>query len=206
MKYATPIVLIAVLFFTSCLDTPAPDEDIRVELQYEVLNLGKEYVIEADTFVVNEFKFAVDRFVIIDQDSVVLGSSNQIDTYIFSYTDEATEKNLILSTLLGFDDVSDFVSYEMFVEPVRDSDRLSDSEFLGENNNYSIVMNGTVNDLSFTYNSSESITKLFQFPEVEIRGSDETLLINKSIDMDNFLFTDGGSTFVDQEKNPMLLF
>ena len=200
MKYIIPALLLSTFFFTACLDTPAPDEDTRVELQFEVENLGKEYIVDADTIVVSEFKFAMDRFILVDSDSVVLGSSSQIDTYIFSYNDEATQENLILSTLLGFDGINDFVSYEMFVEPVRNSDRLSDTEFLGNSNNYSIVMNGRVNSADFSFKSSTSINKKFQFPVIEIRGNNETLLIKKTVDMDNLLFTDDGATFVDPSE------
>ena len=54
----------------SCLDTPAPDEDIRFELRFQAENLCESIlepnVAEPDTFIIDEVKFSMDRFIIVD--------------------------------------------------------------------------------------------------------------------------------------------
>lgn len=186
------LILVTSIFAISCLDTPAPDEDVRVEVRFEVDNLGEPIVSGTDSLIVDELKFSMDRFILVDTDSTVLESTSQVDTFIFFYDKDLTEENLIFSTLLGFQDITKFQSYELFLEPVNNADSISDTDFFGEENNYSFIMKGQFNGNDFDYQSSPTETRLFEFPVVNISSQNETLLLQKSVDAADLFFNESG--------------
>lgn len=196
-KLTTYILGLVVLFMTvSCLDTPAPDEDIRFELRFQAENLGETILepneAEPDTFIIDEIKFSMDRFIIVDTDSTVLESSSQVPAFILFYDEDQSEENLIFSTFLGFSDITRFQSYEIFVQPVPNSTAISDTDFFGDDGNFSFVMNGSVNGVPFTYRTSPSFSKLFEFPVVNISSQNETFLVKKFVSARDLLFDENG--------------
>jgi hypothetical protein len=196
-KLTKYILGLGVLFMAvSCLDTPAPDDDIRFELRFQAENLGEAIlepnVAEPDTFIIDEVKFSMDRFIIVDTDSTVLESSSQVPAFILFYDEDQSEENLIFSTILGFRDITRFQSYEIFVQPVPNSTAISDTDFFGDDGNFSFVMNGSVNGIPFAYRSSPSFSKLFEFPVVSIASQNETFLVEKFVSARDLLFDENG--------------
>lgn len=184
------ILFIAALFFTGCLNTPEPDDPIRVELVYQVQELGNTFEREGDSIVINEFKFAIDRFNLIAEDSLVLGSSNQIDSMIFFYNTDISNENLVLSVDLGYQDINLFEGYEMFLEPVGRLDNISDPDFFGSSDTYSVIAKGVFNGEPFSFNSTLSFDRYIDFGAVEVGPGKETLVIDKSLSVSDLFINE----------------
>lgn len=192
MKYLY-LLLVFSFISISCLETSEPDQPGRIDLTFEVPDIGSEYVTGTDTLIVNEFKFSMDRFTITDVDSVVIGSDERIDAFIVFFNDELDTENLVISTSIGFPDLDRFVGYDIFVQPVRSSDNIADSEFFGDPNNFSLVINGSVNGESFMYRSNPEFVQQFSYPEARLTFRNETLLLEMTLEALNVLVDEDGS-------------
>lgn len=199
MKYLYLLIVFSFISI-SCLDTPEPDQPGRIDLTFEVPDISNEYVSGTDTLIVNEFKFSMDRFTITDVDSVVIGSDDRIDTFIVFFNDQLETENLVISTSLGFADINRFVGYDMYIQPVRSSDNIADSEFFGGTDNFSLVINGTINGEPFQYRSSPEFIKQFSYPEARLTFNNETLLLEMTIDALTVLVDDNGSLIDPREE------
>ena len=196
MKYL--YLLIAFSFLSiSCLETSEPDQPGRIDLTFEVPDVGNEYISGTDTLVVNEFKFSMDRFTVTDVDSIVIGSDDRIDTFIVFFNDQLDSENLVISTSLGFPDLNRFIGYDIYVQPVRSSDNIADSEFFGGTDNFSLVINGIINGESFQYRSDPEFMKQFSYPEARLTFNNETLLLEMTIEALKVLVNADDGTIVD---------
>lgn len=182
---------------SGCLTTPEPNQPLRVELLFEVDEIGETLEIGDESININQFKFSIDRFNLIAIDStLVLESKDDFDSIIFNYSDTFTDVNLVLGVQLGFEDVSGFEGYEMFTRPVSDFDSINDQDFFGSEETYSFIVKGEYNGEEFTYNSSLSFDKFQQFDMVQVGQSRETLVIAKSI-----LISD---VFIDESEQQII--
>jgi len=198
MRNPLIILLIAsTLISVGCLTTSEPTEPKRMDLTFFATDIGTLIQAGEDSLVVNEFKFAVNRFNVVDSDSTILQSTSQIDTFIHFFNTDFTEQNLVFSVELGFEDVNEFESYDMFVEPVPENANIADSDFYGDPENYSLIISGTFNDRTFTYFSSVEFEKTFEFSTVQLTGTNETLLIEKQILIEDMFTNPSTGSLID---------
>lgn len=192
------IFIIAVSTVTGCwLDTDPPTVPKRVELTFEVDNIGVPLEANGDTLNVEEFKFIIRTFNLITADSETLQTTEEREPFIFGYNTELEGERLILGVDLGFEDFDRFSGYEVFVNRALGEDNLLDPDFYGENENYSLVMSGTFNRDNFLYKSTLSFDKLFEFDNpVNLDDNNVTLWINTLLDLENL--------FIDSENNLLL--
>ncbi len=207
MKKLILAILFTALFIAGCLTTPEPEQPIRVELLFEVEELGETFEYGEDSITINEFKFAIDRFSLFGEDDLELGSSESIDSMIFFYRDDMTNKNLVLGVSLGFQDVDRFNGYEMFLRPVEEFSNIEDQDFFGSEESYSFVVKGEYNGEEFTYNSSLSFDKLQEFSTIQVGQDSETLVIDKSIFVSDVFVDDSAEQIIapdDPENEPTI--
>ena len=190
-------LILIVLLFMGCLTTPEPEQPIRVELLFQVEELGETFEINEDTLVINEFKFAIDRFSLFGEDDLELGSSESIDSMIFFYRNEMSNPNLVLGVDLGFQDVNRFNGYEMFLRPVEENSNIDDRDFFGSEETYSVIAIGEYNGEEFTYNSSLSFNKFQDFSTIQVGQDSETLIIDKSIVISDLFIDNSEQRIID---------
>ncbi|NBC26108.1 MAG: hypothetical protein GVY08_04555 [Bacteroidetes bacterium] len=198
MKYTSIMLTVMVMALISgCIETSDPENPGRFEITFEVEDVGNELIAGTDTLVVNELKFSLEEFRITDVDSVVLGSEGNVDTFIFFHNDELPTENLVFSTSIGFVDVDEFIGYDIFVEPVKSSDNIADMDFFGEDENYSLIISGTINGSEFEYKSFPEFDRMFSFQPVSLTTNSETLLIEKTIDFRDLLVDPDTGELID---------
>lgn len=198
MKYTSIMLTVMVMALISgCIETSDPENPGRFEITFEVEDVGNELIAGTDTLVVNELKFSLEEFRITDVDSVVLGSEGNVDTFIFFHNDELPTENLVFSTSIGFVDVDEFIGYDIFVEPVKSSDNIADTDFFGEDENYSLIISGTINGSEFEYKSFPEFDRMFSFQPVSLTTNSETLLIEKTIDFRDLLVDPDTGELID---------
>lgn len=196
-KQVIGLLILLLVGITGCLTTPEPEQPIRVELLFQVEELGKTFVNEDDSLVVNEFKFAVDKFSLYGEDELEIGSSDRIDSMIFFYNDDMTKKNLVLGVDLGFQDVDKFNGYQMFLRPVEQFSDIDDQDFFGTDESYSVIAKGKYNGEEFEYNSSLSFDKFQEFDVILIGQDSETLVIDKSVVISELFINDSEQQIID---------
>jgi len=197
MKYFAVLMLMIAALGSGCIETSDPENPGRFEITFEVEDVGNEFIAGTDTLVVNELKFSLDEFRITDVDSVVLGSEGNVDAFIFFHNDELPTENLVFSTSIGFVDVDEFIGYDIFVEPVKSSDNIADTDFFGEDENYSLIISGTINGSEFEYKSFPEFDRMFIFEPVSLTTNSETLLIEKTIDFRDLLVDPDTGELID---------
>lgn len=198
MKYIPVMLMLMVTALVSaCIETSDPENPGRFEITFEVEDVGSELIAGTDTLVVNELKFSMEEFRITDIDSVVLGSEGNVDTFIFFHNDQLPTENLVFSTSIGFDDVDQFIGYDIFVEPVKSSDNIADTDFFGEDENYSLIISGTINGSDFEYKSFPEFDRRYNFGPVSLTSNSETLLIEKTIDFRDLLIDPDTGGLID---------
>jgi len=197
MKKQITGLLFLFILITGCLTTPEPEQPIRVELLFQVEELGETFEYGDDSIVINEFKFAVDRFSIFGEDDLELGSSDRIDSMIFFYREEMSNKNLVLGVELGFQEVDRFNGYEMFLRPVEELSNVDDRDFFGSEENYSVIAIGEFNGEEFIYNSTLSFDKFQDFSTIQVGQDSETLIIDKSIIISDLFIDDSEERIID---------
>ncbi|HKK24770.1 MAG TPA: hypothetical protein VJ941_04045 [Gracilimonas sp.] len=172
------------------------NNDIQVEkrlsLNFQAENLGDSLSTEQDSLVITDFKFSVDRFIIAGND-IELESSPNVSTFLFTYDLDAAQERLVLEVGLGIADNSTFDSYTMYLQPVPNNAGILDDDFYGEDDNYSVVIKGKYNLKNFTFRISPTFEKIFSFDPVSLNDIDETLIIRKSIDLNEIFLNPDGS-------------
>lgn len=205
MKLKPFFLIVGTVFafmLAGCLTTPEPNEPLRVELLFEVDEMGETFERGDDSINITQLKFTIDRFNLIAEDSsLVLESGEEFDSIIFNYSEEFTDKNLVLGVQLGFEDVSAFEGYEMFVRPVTQFDSINDQDFFGSENNYSFIVKGEYNGEEFTYNSSLSFDKFQELGTVQVGQKRETLVIDKMVVISD-LFVDESEQRIINPTDP----
>lgn len=181
------------IIITGCLTTPEPQDPLQFELLFQVDELGEAFTRGDDSISIDEFKFSIDRFNLIAEDSLILASSNQIDSIIFFYTKDIKNENLVLSVNLGYEDIDLFEGYEMFLRPVEEFDDIDDFDFFGETDNYSIIAKGEYNGEDFVYNSSLSFDRSEDIGAIQVGQRNETLVIKKRVVISDLFISDNDS-------------
>lgn len=186
------LVLIASLFLiTGCLKSDFEIQK-RVEVLFLVDNLNTDLFFGQDTLRIEEFKYAVNSFSLITEDSTELRTDSEINALIFGYDASASGDRIVISTGLGFE-LNGFVSYELSLAPVEDGATILDPDFFGGDNNYSIIIEGSVNGESFTYRTDIDFIKKYFFDPIFVTDTNETIFLRSRIDMEK--------VFVDAEDN-----
>lgn len=208
MKRLFSIVIISILVLSniSCISSTAETDEKRLSIFFSVFNIGEEITIEQDSIRVSDFKFTLTRFNLYAEGDVILQSTGDVGGFIFGYTDAISVQRLILDVGLGFSDIENFTGFEIFFEPVNDNANIGDSEFFGDEENFSQVIRGTVNDVDFVFKSSIAFEKFYEISGVQLNDREETLVVSASIDLEQ-VFADEDGNFLDPtlEENELLI-
>jgi hypothetical protein len=198
LKTTNMVLIGAFIFLSGCLTTQSNDIEKRVSLFFEVNGLDSNYEseINTDSVSVNEFKFALDQFNLYTNDGLTLESSDNINAFIFGLRSTGVNQVLVIDVGLGFSDVTDFNGYEMFLSPIEEREGILDNDFFGEETNYSIIINGLYNGQTFTFRSSAIFNKNFNFDDVNLTNTAETLVIIKTVDIEE-VFRDVDGSLLD---------
>lgn len=185
--------LLFLSIFTSCsIFNNDTQVEKRTALYFQAQNLGDTLSSQQDSLVITDFKFSVDKFVIAGND-IELESTPGISTFLFIYDLNATDERLVIDVGLGLSDNYTFDNYSMYVQPVPENAGIIDDDFFGEENNYSIVIKGTYNRRNFNFRISPTFARMFAFEPVTLSDTDETLLLTKTIDLNDVFINPDGS-------------
>lgn len=171
------------------------DVEKRLSLYFVANHIAEDIIQNQDTLVIDEFKFSIEKFNLLGN-NIELQSSDDIKAFIFSYDQDATNNRLVIDVGLGISDNLGFNGYKMFLNPVPNDAIIIDSDFFGENNNYSLIIKGSLNARNFTYRSSFTFEKELVFGQVSLDDENESLVIIKSIDMEE-VFLDENDAIID---------
>lgn len=193
-KYLLVLIIGAILLFSGCLTTSGSNDEKRVSLFFEVNGFDQSFDSDTntDSVSVNEFKFAIDQFNLYVEDGLILESSDNIEAFIFGIRSTGIDQVLVIDVGLGFSDVTDFIGYEMFLTPIEERGDILDNDFFGDETNYSIIIKGLYNGQDFTFRSSASFEKRFDFEEVNLTATSETLVIIKTMDVEDVFRDENG--------------
>lgn len=188
------ISAILLLFITgSCITTSQEQDEKRLSLFFTAEGLGEVIEIDTNEIIIEEFKFSLDRFNLVGGDDFVLQSSSAVTAFIFAYDDTFFDERLILDVGLGFSDTDMFDGYEIFLEPVASRTGILDQDFFGEDDEtYSVIIKGTVNEVGFVFQSTGSFEKSFDLGMINLSTTEPTLRIDKSISMSNLFIGEEG--------------
>lgn len=187
--------IIIILLLSSCVTSNRDQEQRRLALYFLANNVGNEVTIGDTTLIVDEFKFALDRFNLYTANDLTLQTSGDVTALIYSYTRTLTGDRLILDVDLGFRDIDRFTGYEIFLEPVSSRTGVLDGDFFGQDTNYSVIIRGSVNELDFIFRSDKSFSSMYDFV-VDVGGREETLIIRNIIDVIE-IFQNSNGQFID---------
>lgn len=197
MKYVRIAILFSsALILSSCLDSEFGTEEKRLSLYFLVNNIGTELEYDDNTLIIEEFKFPLERLNLYAANDVVLETRSEVTALIFAFRQEFNRENLIIDIGIGFSDIVEFQNYEMFLQPLNTRGSILDNDFFGPDENYSVIIKGTLNEIEFTMKSTGSINKIFDLGPVRLSESKETLVINKSIDLKS-VFIGEDALFLD---------
>lgn len=191
ITFLSTLLLLSILTSCSLFNNDTQVEK-RLALYFQTQNLGDTLASQQDSLVITDFKFSVDRFIVGGND-IELESSPGISTFLFTYDLNASDDRLVLDVGLGIADNFTFNSYSMFIEPVPENAGILDDDFFGEENNYSIVIKGTFNGKNFNFRISPTMDRSFSFEPVTLSDIDETLLLSKTIDLNDVFVNPDGS-------------
>jgi hypothetical protein len=199
MKYFKLFTLPLLFLITvSCLDSNVVSEEKRLSIYFQVDGLGHTMTFGEQELTISEFKFALDRISLHAEDAVLQTGGN-ITALIFAYTDQMNQPRLIIDVGLGFSDVDVFNGYEIFLEPVASRTNIQDTDFFGDDENYSVIIKGGLDDEEFVFRSSLEFETFYDIGRVELTDRNETLLIISELEIES-LFTNDEGEFL----NPLL--
>jgi hypothetical protein len=194
------ITLLTVLLFSSCISSANITDEKRFGILFEAEKIGQDLTIGEETVNISEFKFSLSSLTLTTDENVVFETVDRISALIFAYTEDIEQERLIIEVGLGINNDLAFNGYTMFLEPVDDRSSIFDDDFFGGEENYSIVIRGTIGEEEFEFKSSAIFDKEFPFDRVEVDELNETLVIRKTIDLEEFLTSSQG-TLIDP-RNP----
>lgn len=184
------------LLINSCVQTPEPEFPKRINYNFFVENVGDTLTAGQDTIAVSEIKLLADKFEVVAHDGTLLQS--EPDAIIIGYREEKEgEDELVLSAPIGFEDIDRFTGVNLFIAPAKDNDNIQDNDFFGENSNYSIIIRGIYNSRSFTYRTDFSFDKTFEFSEVELTKSEETLVLRMLLNIEDIFIDESNDSIHD---------
>lgn len=196
MRSTFIIFLIIIISFSVLSGCGVFDNEIQVEkrlaLFFRAQNLGDTLASEQDSLVITDFKFSVDRFVVAGN-NIELESSAGVSTFLFTYDLDANNERLVIEVGLGVADNFTFNNYSMFVEPVSDNANILDTDFFGDGETFSMIIKGDYNGRIFDFRISPTFEKVFSYDPVTLTDVNETLLLNKTINLESIFINPDGS-------------
>lgn len=179
-----------------CVQTPEPDIPKRVNISYNIENLGSNIVLDQDTIAINEVKLLADRINLILVDETILQTTP--DALVMTYRSEFEGADeTIVSASIGFEDLDHFQGMNLFIDIPMEGDNIQDNDFFGDQNNFSFIFRGSYNGRDFTYKSGPNFEKNFSFDSnIELTNTNETLLLRFTYDIEDIV--------VDREENRIL--
>lgn len=196
-KILVPAIIILVSLL-GCLSEPDVETARRVDIYFQGENLGESITRGDNVLVVEEFKFIVRKFQLVTIDSVVLESADNLNSLVFSYRDTFMGDRLVISLPLGLVDLDIFKGYTLFINRVRNTDNILDSDFFGDTENYSFVVHGVYNGQNFTIKVSDEFVRPFVLdPPVTLSDDKETLLIRTLLDVENVFIDASDNSIID---------
>jgi len=195
IKYTT-LLFVSLFSFISCLSTDPPTAEKHVAMYFKADNIGETFEYDENEILIDEFKFALDKFTLFGIDDLALETGGLITAMIFAYNDNLENYRLIIDVGLGFTDDFQFEGYKMYLEPIQSRTGIMDDDFFSEERNYSVIIKGVVNEKSFEFKSSEEFEKKFDFSRVQLNDQNETITFRKRIDLEN-IFIGEDNSFLD---------
>ena len=206
LKYSLLLTLFASLIISSCISSASITDEKRFGVLFEADNIGEDLIIGDQTVNITEFKFSLGSLTLTTEDDITFETVERVTALIFAYTEDLIQERLIIEVGLGISDDLAFNNYTMFLEPVQDRSSIFDDDFFGTDENYSVIIKGTVGEEEFEFKSSAAFQKDFSFNRVEVDATNETLVLRKTIDLEE-LFTASDGSFIDPRvsQNEVLL-
>lgn len=193
------ILLLSVILFYGCIQTPDPEYPKRVNYAFNVASVGDTLETDQDVLYVSEFKILADKFNMRLTNGSALES--RPDGLIMRYSDTIEDDELVLGADIGYEDLTRFEGFDLFIAPPADDANVRDNEFFGGDNNYSVVIKGSYNDNNFTYRSSPNFEKSFDFEPVELTDSEPTLVLRVLLDAEEVLTNEEGILDPGNQEN-----
>lgn len=206
MKTISYYSLFLLLIIGGCIQTETPEVAKRVNLEFDVDNMGERIEANQNAIEIERLKMLADKFNIVHTDDALIQSN--VDGIVIGFSDQHTEEELVLGVNIGFEDFQVFKAMELFISPPADGDNIQDGEFFGENDNFSLIIKGSYNDEAFTHRSGIDFNKLFEFAsEVEVNNEDETLVLRLFVDTRDLFFRDGEDEIINpfEEENEAVI-
>ena len=183
LRYSLLFTLFCSIVIASCISSATITDEKRFGILFQAENIGEDLIVEQDTLNISEFKFSLGSLTASSEEGFVFETVDRISALIFGYTEDLTGDRLIIEVGLGLNNDLAFNSYTMFLEPVENRSTIFDDDFFGSEENYSIVIKGTVGEQEFEFKSSAVFDKEFTFNRVELDETTETLVLRKTIDL-----------------------
>lgn len=196
LKYSLLLTLLAAVLISSCISSANITDEKRFGILFEADKVGEDLTIGEQTVNISEFKFALGSLTLTTEDDIAFETVERITALIFAYTEELIQERLIIEVGLGINNDLAFNRYTMFLEPVEDRSSIFDDDFFGADENYSVIIKGTIGEEEFEFKSSAVFDKEFSFNRVEVDAMNETLVLRKTIDLEE-LFTASDGSFID---------
>ena len=196
LKYSLLLALFASILISSCISSANITDEKRFGILFEADKIGEDLLIGEETVNISEFKFSLGSLALTTEDEITFETVERITALIFAYTEDLTQERLIIEVGLGINNDLAFNKYTMFLEPVQGRSSIFDDDFFGTDENYSIIIKGTVGEEAFEIKSSAEFQKEFTFNRVEVDATNETLVLRKTIDLEE-LFTASDGSFID---------
>ncbi|PWN05242.1 hypothetical protein [Rhodohalobacter mucosus] len=196
LKYSLLFTLLAAVLISSCISSANITDEKRFGILFEADKVGEDLTIGDQAVNISEFKFALGSLTLTTEDDIAFETVERITALIFAYTEELIQERLIIEVGLGINNDLAFNRYTMFLEPVEDRSSIFDDDFFGADENYSVIIKGTIGEEEFEFKSSAVFDKEFSFNRVEVDAMNETLVLRKTIDLED-LFTDSNGDFID---------
>ncbi len=200
-----------ILFLASltlfCLKTNDIELEKRIESIYRVENFNTEITLNSDTLLIDELKFIVNDFSIINKDSVLLQKSDNVPPLIHGYYKTNSGNQLVFATPLGFEGLNDFKSFEHTIEPVSSQIPLNDPEFFEDGNNYSTIIKGIFNNSRFILFSDLNFSKKYSNQEIlTLDNTNNTLIIEALVDVRDMFIDTESDTLINPLYDSNLIF
>jgi len=196
LKYSLLFTLFAAVLISSCISSANITDEKRFGILFEAEKIGEDLTIGEEIVKISEFKFSLSSITLTTEDNIAFETVDRITALIFAFSEDIMQERLIIEVGLGINNDLAFNSYTMFLEPVQDRSSILDSDFFGEDENYSVIIKGTIGEEEFEFKSSAIFDKEFIFNRTEVDALNETLVLRKTIDLED-LFTGPEDSFID---------
>lgn len=189
----SPILIFSVL---GCIQTSEPDMPNRINYLFNVQNVGNTLELDQDSILVTEIKILANKFNLLLSDEGKLQS--QPDALIMAYrTEKKGDDELVLSVNIGYKDITRFKGLELFIDPPADKDNIQDTDFIGNEQNFSLIIKGDYNKKSFIYKSNLSFKNDFHFSEVVLTDDKRHLAVRVLLDIKDILIEESTNEILD---------